>query len=146
MLSQRCQYAVRAIFDLARRNEDGPVTTAKIAAAQAIPEQFLEVIMGELKQGGLVASKRGRRGGYVLARGPEEVTVGEVILLISGPLGPVECVHRDPAGKCALAGDCAFLTLWREVNEAAASVYDGVTFAELVAGCPGLGAVPEADE
>ena len=145
MLSQRCQYAVRAIFDLARRGEGGPVTTARIAAAQAIPEQFLEVIMGELKQGGFVISKRGRRGGYVLAREPDQMTVGDVVRFIEGPLGPVKCVNRDPTGKCALAGDCAFLTVWRQASEAEAAVYDGTTFDGLVAGCPGRGTVEGVD-
>ena len=137
MLSQKCQYAVRAMYELARRGENGPVTTGKLAEAQAIPEQFLEVIMGELKQGGFVISRRGRKGGYRLSRGASDITVGQVIRHIEGRLGPVACVScvgSDCAALCAFGGDCVFLPLWKRAYEAAASVYDGTSLGDLVVG------------
>ncbi len=68
LVSQKSQYALRAVFELARRNGGLPVKIADIAEAQAIPQRFLEVIMNQLKQGGFVESRRGKRGGYLLAR------------------------------------------------------------------------------
>ena len=137
MISQKCQYALRAVFDLARRGEDEPVASAKLAAAQAIPPQFLEVIMGELKRGGFVKSKRGRRGGYVLAKPGAEITLGEIIRFVEGPIGPVSCVCQGDKPDCALWGECAFLRVWREASRAMAAVYDRTTLGGLVKECAG---------
>lgn len=79
LISHRCQYALRAIFELAKRSNQGPVKIAQIAEVQAIPVRFLEVILSQLKQGRFVASRRGNRGGYILAYSPAELTVGAVI-------------------------------------------------------------------
>ena len=83
-LSQKCQYAVRAVLELARRYGQGPVAISQIAASQAIPQRFLENILNEIKPTGLIASRRGIQGGYQLAKDPAEVTVGEIIRLIDG--------------------------------------------------------------
>ena len=132
MISQKCQYALRAAFELARQSGHEPVTTAKLAEAEAIPEQFLEVIMGELKQGGFVASKRGRKGGYMLAREPREISVGDIIRFIRGPVAPVACVVGDPREICSFGGECVFLSLWRRAYEAASAVYDSTSLEDLV--------------
>ncbi|MHC4480009.1 MAG: RrF2 family transcriptional regulator [Planctomycetota bacterium] len=132
MVSQKCQYALRATFELAKFYGQGPTKIADIAEAEAIPARFLEVILGELKQGGFVQSRRGREGGYMLARDPREVRVGEVIRFVEGPIGPVGCVSADPGELCALHGDCVFLDMWEKVREAVADVYDGTTFQDLV--------------
>lgn len=131
-VTQKCQYAVRAIFELARRFGQGPVKIAHIAEAQAIPVRFLEVILSQLKQAGFVASQRGNEGGYQLVRPPEELTVGEVIRFVQGPLGPVDCVTADSAQKCPLRGECAFLPMWQEVRDVTANVYDRTTFKGLI--------------
>ncbi len=78
LVSQKCQYALRAIFELAKRTGQGPVKIAEIAEAQAIPVRFLEVILSQLKQGRFAVSQRGSEGGYQLARPPQELTVGEI--------------------------------------------------------------------
>jgi Rrf2 family cysteine metabolism transcriptional repressor len=132
MVSQKCQYALRAIFELAKRKGQGAVRIADIAEAQAIPKRFLEVILGQLKQGGFVASQRGSEGGYVLVRSASELSVGEVIRFVQGPVGPVDCLIQDPAQKCPLYGDCVFLAMWQEVADAIAEVYERTTFQELV--------------
>jgi len=131
-VSRKCQYALRAIFELSRRSGQGPVKIAEIAKAQAIPPRFLEVILSQLKQAGFVASQRGNEGGYVMVQSPEELTVGEVVRFIEGPIGPVRCVADDSTDDCPLYGDCVFLPMWEKVGKAISDVYDKITFQDLV--------------
>ena len=135
MVSQKCQYALRAVHELARhasRGSDGPVKIGDIAKAQAIPARFLEVILGQLKQGGFVQSRRGANGGYWLARDAGELTVGEIIRFVEGPLGPVICVTDPTEEACPLRGECAFLPMWQEAKDAVSKVYDNTTFTDLL--------------
>jgi len=133
LITQKTQYALRAIFELARRNGSGPLKVAEIAKAQAIPPRFLEVILSQLKQGGFVDSQRGSSGGYSLVRAPAGLTVGEVIQFVQGPIGPVECV-TDPVktDECPLHTNCVFLPMWEKVQHAISGVYDKTTFENLV--------------
>ncbi len=131
-ISQKCQYALRAIFELAKRNGRGPIKIAEIADVQAIPLRFLEVILSQLKQARFVSSQRGSKGGYVLSANPEELTVGEVMRFMQGPVGPVDCVVSGSKDKCPLYGDCAFLPMWEKVQTAISDVYDNTTFQDLV--------------
>ena len=132
-LSQKCQYALRAIFELAKRKDrQGPVKIAEIAKAQAIPVRFLEVILSQLKQAGFATSQRGSKGGYLLIRSPSELTVGEVIRFMQGPVGPVDCVAGVSKGKCPLYSNCAFLAMWEKVQKAVSDAYDNTTFQDLV--------------
>lgn len=132
LISQKCQYALRAIFELAKRSGQGPVKIAQIAEAQMIPVRFLEVILSQLKQAGFVKSQRGSKGGYTLSRSPGELTVGEVIRFMQGPVGPVDCVVTGSKSKCRLYGSCAFLPMWEKVQSVVSEVYDGTTFQHLV--------------
>jgi Rrf2 family protein len=132
MVSQKCQYALRAVFELGKHYGHGPVKVADIAEAEAIPPRFLEVILGQLKQAGFVESRRGKRGGYLLAREPSLLTVGEVMRFVEGPLAPVGCIGGDPKDLCPLHGDCVFLGMWEKANQAVSSVYDGTTFQYLL--------------
>jgi len=131
-VSQKCQYALRAVFELARQDRQRPQKIAEIADAQAIPARFLEVILSQLKQGGFVDSKRGNEGGYVLARAGETLTVGEIIRFVEGPLGPVGCVAEKATDQCPLYGGCVFLDMWERVRKAVEGVYDHTTFQDLV--------------
>jgi Rrf2 family protein len=131
-VSLKCQYALRAIFELARRKDRTPAKIADIAEAQAIPPRFLEVILSQLKQGGFVESRRGSEGGYLLARSPARLTVGEVIRFMQGPVGPVECVVGKSRERCPLYADCAFLPMWEKVRDAISEIYDSTTFKQLV--------------
>ncbi len=132
LVSQKSQYALRAVFELARRNGGLPVKIADIAEAQAIPQRFLEVIMSQLKQGGFVESRRGKQGGYLLVRSPEDLKIGEVLRFVEGPLGPVGCVMGGAKKDCRLYGNCAFLPMWEKVRNAVSDVYDKTTFQDLV--------------
>ncbi len=131
-VSQKCQYALRAVFELAKRYDQGPAKISEIADAQAIPIRFLEVILNQLKQGGFTDSRRGKEGGYTLIKPPRDLTVGDIIRFVEGPLGPVECVNAKPMERCPLRGDCVFLPLWERVKEAVSEIYDSTTFQDLV--------------
>ncbi|MFW5996472.1 MAG: RrF2 family transcriptional regulator [Lentisphaeria bacterium] len=131
-LSQKCQYALRAVFELARRYNEGPVKISEVAEAQAIPPRFLENILNQLKRDGIVDSRRGKTGGYVLATPPENLTVGTVIELIQGPLSVVECDGGTPGEQCPFENDCVFWPLWRKAHKVLRDVYYGETFANLV--------------
>ena len=144
-ISQKCQYALRAIFELAKRSNEGPVKIAQIAETQAIPVRFLEVILSQLKQGRFVTSQRGSKGGYVLARPPAVLTVGEVVQFMQGPIGPVDCVTTGSKDKCRLYGKCAFLPMWEQVRKAISDVYDSTTFQYLVEQEKHQGKKPVAD-
>ena len=132
LVSQKCQYALRASFELARQAGRGPVKIADIAQAQAIPPRFLEAILGQLKQGGFVSSRRGSDGGYILAKEAKDVTVGQIIRFMQGPLGPIGCVADPEAEHCPLYGNCAFFPMWDRVKQAIENVYDGTSLADLV--------------
>jgi len=144
MISQKCQYALRAVFELAKRDGDNPVRIADIAEAQAIPARFLEIILAQLKQAGFVQSHRGNRGGYSLARSAKELSVGEVIRFVEGPLAPVSCAVAGSQPDCPLHGNCVFLPMWERVSRAVKEVYDSTTLQDLVQqdAQRGLGYVP----
>ena len=132
LVPQKTQYALRALFELARRYGQGPIKIADIARTQGIPVRFLEVILSQLKQGGFVESHRGAEGGYTLIRVPRGLTVGELMRFLHGPLTPVGCVYDDPKDRCVLFGDCVFLAMWEKVGRAISEVYDNTTFQDLV--------------
>ena len=134
LLTQKCLYAIRAVFEIASRFPNGPVKIAAIARAQAIPQRFLEAILTQLKQAGFVDSRRGKQGGYLLARPPPTGTVGDVIRVIEGDIGPVECLTAGNTDgvTCPLFGSCAFSELWQRARDAMTEVYDGTTFQNLL--------------
>ena len=132
-ISQKCQYALRSLFELALRPNDGPVSVKEIAGRQAIPRRFLELIIKELKRAGIVQAYRGVHGGYTLAADPRTLSIGSVIRLMDGPPGPVNCLACGGERYCPLQGDdCAFSDMWVAAGEAAAAVYDSTTFQDLV--------------
>jgi Rrf2 family protein len=132
-ISQKSQYAVRAVFELAKRQGKGAIKIGEVAEAQGIPQRFLENILNHLKGGGFVESVRGKDGGYLLARPAKDLTVGEILRFMEGPLSPVECRIPGKKGSCSMYGHCAFLSLWERAEKALEEVYDGTTFHELVA-------------
>ncbi|MCE5185381.1 MAG: Rrf2 family transcriptional regulator [Planctomycetaceae bacterium] len=131
-LSQKCQYAIRSIFELSKRYGKGPIRTNEIADAQAIPQRFLENILNELKSTGLIESRRGMRGGYLIARNPADLTVGEIIRLIDGPLDPVKCIGDSRHASCPLQNECSLINLWNRAKAAVEDIYDHTTFQDLV--------------
>ena len=123
---------MRAVFELAKREGRGPIKINEIAETQAIPQRFLENILNQLKQGGVVESRRGKEGGYLLARPAAELTAGTIIRLVEGSIYSVECATASAEERCPLWGDCVFLPLWDRARHALETVYDTTTFADLV--------------
>jgi Rrf2 family protein len=130
--TKKGQYALRAVYELARRDGQGPTKISAIADAQAIPHRFLEVILHQLKGSGLVLSKRGFYGGYALAKPPEEITVGDVLRFIQKELAGAKCVACVSQQECPFIDNCAFSTLWQSVKTAAFQIYDGTTLRDLL--------------
>jgi Rrf2 family protein len=130
LVPRKSRYALRAVFELAKRSGQGPVNVAEIAGAQAIPPRFLEVILNQLKQAGLVASHRGKQGGYYLPHAPSQVTVGDVMRATQGPVEPVDCAADGE--DCPFLGECVFLPMWERVRKAMSDVYDHTTLQDLV--------------
>jgi Rrf2 family protein len=122
-ISVKGEYALQAILELATQPGGEPVKIAEIARRQRIPQKFLELILAGLKQGGFVESRRGADGGYLLARPPEKITVGEVIQFVEGPQsGKARQRHK---------GENPFSEMWEQVDHAIAAVVDHTTFADV---------------
>jgi Rrf2 family cysteine metabolism transcriptional repressor len=132
VLSQRSQYGVRAVLELAKWADGGPVKAAAIASAQQIPVRFLENILAQLRQGGIVESVRGKEGGYSLARHPANLSVGEVIRLLEGDIASVDCRVAGGGRDCSLITGCVLLPMWEEAHQAMMSVFDSTTFEHLL--------------
>lgn len=131
ILSQKCQYALRAVYEITLSEDEWPIKSGDIAERQAIPPRFLENILAQLKQGGFVDSKRGKEGGYMLPDPKREITVGEIIRFVQGPLVPVHCMTEGP-GRCELHGDCPFHGMWERARQAVIEVYDNTTMRDLI--------------
>lgn len=128
-LSLKCQYAVRALFELSKREGQGLVRLQEIAEAQHIPRRFLENILNELRRSGFIASKRGKEGGFRLGKSSAEISVGDVVRFVESSTHPVECVANR---HCPLTGKCIFIGLWDEAKQAVEAVYDRKKLSDLV--------------
>lgn len=132
LLSQKCLYGLRAIFEIAKRRSQGVATVAEIAKEQAIPPRYLEVILGTLKGAGLVIALRGKNGGYTLARNPETITVQEIIKLMNGTLTLVDCNSKKSGKKCSLKNRCVFALTWKKAQQAMEEIFFKTTIASLL--------------
>lgn len=135
-LSQKGKYALRALYHLTREQGRGPVLIATLSREECIPHKFLELILLHLKSKGLVDSKKGRNGGYYLAKRPEQITIGSVIRLIDGPLAPLPCARETAYRKCEECIDeehCGTRIVMRRVRDAMAGILDNTTLADVCA-------------
>jgi Rrf2 family transcriptional regulator, cysteine metabolism repressor len=128
-ISSRSEYGLRAMVYLARRPSGAPVPLPEIARDEAIPTAFLERILAGLRRGGLVSATRGVYGGYQLARGPEEISVADVMAALEGPLSLVGCVPDD--GGCERVDGCASREVWRRLDQAITHALTGITLRDL---------------
>jgi len=133
-ISAKDEYACSAVLELSLNYDpDSPIRVQDIAEQQNIPAKFLFQIMQVLKRVDIVRSKRGTEGGYVLARPPEEITIGDVIQSISGPFVQLSCLESGKfEDDCDRESTCQFKPVWADVDRAIASVLNGITFANLV--------------
>jgi Rrf2 family protein len=134
VLSSKAKYGLKAMVHLARRAGNGSVLIADIAEAEIIPKKFLDAILLELKKSGLLSSKKGKGGGYVLARPADSIMVGDIVRLLDGPLAPVPCVSRTAYRRCEDCADetgCAIRAVMGEVRDAIAAILDRTSLADM---------------
>ncbi|HEY0918559.1 RrF2 family transcriptional regulator [Devosia sp.] len=135
LITQRAKYALRALVALAKAPAGRPLLIAEISREQAIPRKFLEQILLEMKRAGIVTSRRGRLGGYALLRPPTDVTFGEVLRLIDGPIAPLPCLSRVAYRRCADCADeanCEIRRVFARVAAATRDVLDRTTLTDAV--------------
>ena len=123
-------YALKAVLDLAVHYEGGVVTIHEIAERIDAPIKFLEQVLLELKKGGFVESRRGKVGGYLLAKAPDKIKVGDVVRFIDGPIEPIACAKAGYQ-DCGDFYKCVFKNIWENVYQATSAVIDNVTFEDL---------------
>lgn len=133
-LSTRGHYAVLVMYELARAGKSF-CSLQEISAAQKLSQGYLEQIVKPLREAGLVESKKGFGGGYSLAKPAGEVTVGEIIRAVEGPVVPVKCVAEDSSLDSCPEG-CRAKTVWQKVGEAIDNVLDSMTLKDLTEGEP----------
>ena len=135
MLSKKAKYGLRALLFLAKEHGQGPVLISEISQREGIPKKFLELILLDLKNQGVLQSKKGKGGGYFLAKAPQVVTLGHVIRALDGPLAPLPCVSQTAYVKCEECKDemtCGIRIVMKEVRDATAKILDGTTLAEVL--------------
>ena len=133
MLSQRAKYALRAMIRLAEYDEAAPVSVAALARDTQIPRAFLEQIFSELRRHHLVVSRRGKQGGFVLARPPKEITFAEIIRHVDGPLALAPCASRTafrPCPECRSVEACELRPALIEARDATAAILERATLAK----------------
>jgi Rrf2 family protein len=134
MLTRKSKYGLKALLVLAEEADQGPVLISELADRQRLPKKFLEAILLELKRAGLLHSKKGKGGGYVLGRKPTEITVGQVIRVLEGPLALTPCVSQTAYRRCDECLDeqaCGVRLAMKEVRDATAQILDNTTLAGL---------------
>jgi Rrf2 family protein len=147
MLSQKTRYAIRAMQHLADRHGQGPVQLAEIAAKQNIPAGFLTVILSELSRYGLVASMRGKDGGYWLAVSPIDITYGDLIRVMRGSLALVPCASRfahEKCSHCVEEGECRTRALMLQVRDRTAEILDSIRLSDPIEPVPAGSEIAES--
>ena len=138
MFSTKAEYGVRVMVELARHAGEEPVPLAEIAARDGLPLAYLEHLVARLRKAGLVDSRRGSRGGYLLARSPVEITMAEIVEALEGSIAPIECITEAPDGSivCSRESDpghvCPTKLLWTRVRFAIVRTLQETTLADLL--------------
>lgn len=136
-VSTRGEYGVRAMVALAKNYGNGPMSIAAISRASSIPTAYLEQLIGPLRRAELVESKRGAQGGYLLARAPELIRIGDVYRVMEGPVAPMDCVSEDESQQtCPLIDGCETRPVWLRMRDAITDALDSITLQDLIDGNP----------
>jgi Rrf2 family protein len=131
-LSTKGQYGVRAMYEIARGYSSGPVTIKRISERQNVSVSYLEQILNKLRKAGIIQSVRGPGGGYILARSPEEVSIGAILKELEGPVAITSCL--DPSEGCIRVDNCVTHLLWKALGENIERFLDAMTLRDLLAG------------
>src|SRR5947208_9081851 len=138
MFSTRAEYGVRVMVELAKHAGEEPVPLAEIAAKDGLPIAYLGDLVARLRKAGLVDSRRGWRGGYMLARSPAEITMAEVVSALEGSIAPIECISEAPDGSIVCAREsepghvCPTKLLWTKVRLAIVGTLQETTLADVI--------------
>lgn len=134
MLSQKAKYALKALLVLAGSEPGTPVQVMELARQGNVPRKFLELILLELKRHGMLVSQRGKNGGYLLAKAPADISFGQVVRAVDGPLAPIPCASLSSYRQCQDCADeatCAVRIVMRRVRDAVAEVLDGTSLTDV---------------
>ena len=131
ILSTKGRYGLKMMYEFALNYGKGPMSLKEVSQKQQLSETYLEQIIAHIKKAGLVTSVRGAQGGYELGRKPEEITVGEIIRLLEGPLAPSECVLVDEP-ECTKAEYCVTRLIWEKIMDSINDVVDSITLNDMV--------------
>jgi Rrf2 family protein len=135
-VSKKTDYALRALFTLVEHHGGAPIPIRELARRNDVPKRFLEQIMLGLKSQGWVDSTAGIRGGYILARNPTKITMGEVVRYFDGILAPIDCVSVTGYKRCSQESVCRFRRVFFDVRNYVANLMDAATLAEVAKGSP----------
>jgi Rrf2 family transcriptional regulator, cysteine metabolism repressor len=140
MFSTKAEYGVRVMVELARRAGEEPIPLAEIAAHDGLPLAYLEHLVARLRKARLVDSRRGSRGGYMLARRPSEISMAEVVEALEGSIAPIECITESSDGSIVCSREsepghtCPTKLLWTKVRFSIVRTLQEMTLADLVLG------------
>ena len=135
MLSKRAKYAIKALLALAEHGRDEPMRIADLAREEHIPPKFLELILLVLKHQGILQSRKGKGGGYLLGRDPKDIYLGQIVRMFDGPLAPVPCASQTayvPCSDCPSEAVCGVHLAMKKVRDATAKILDGTSLAQLL--------------
>ena len=134
MLTNKGKYGLKALVHLAALPPGQTAQSVEIASANAIPKKFLDAILGELRVAGMIVTRKGKNGGYMLSRSPDEIMAGAAIRALDGPLAPIACASRTgyrPCADCDDVRDCTIRLLMTEVRDLSAKLLDGTSIADM---------------
>ena len=135
MISKKTKYGLQALLLLAREYGQGPLLISELAEREGIPKKFLEYILLQLKNAGLLQSQKGKGGGYALAKAPAEISVGQAVRILEGPLAPVPCVSVMAYQKCQECRDertCGIRLVMKDVRDAMARILDHTSLQDML--------------
>lgn len=133
-LSTKSQYGVRAMFEIANRYHEGPVTIKEISEKQSVSVAYLEQILNTLRKAGIIKSVKGPGGGYVLNQAPEHVSIGAILRELDGPVAITSCL--DPREGCMRIEGCVTHLLWKSLGEKIEAFLDNMTLKDLLGNQP----------
>ena len=128
LISKKTKYGLKALIYLAKTERKDPILISEISSKEYIPPKFLEAILLDLKNHGILRSKKGKGGGYFLGRSPELISLGEVVRVLEGPIAPLPCVSQTSYTRCEECEDeksCGIRMVMKEVRDSTARILDG---------------------
>lgn len=131
-LSTRGRYGLKAMFELALFYGEGPISLTSIAEKQAISVNYLEQLITPLRKAVLVTSVRGAQGGYMLSRSPSEITVGEILTTLEGPLAPTDCVLEEEESQCDHSSYCVTKVIYEKIYESISQVVNQISLQDMI--------------